>query len=415
MTAKNQKITVSKKMENSRRLALKAKTARIIRINNIAGIVFTTVLGAAMLSGCAAPPVVRPAAVFFPLPPDEPRIQFLKTVSGSYDVEGEGKKGFMSLLDEDEDRGKPITKPYGMQYVGGKLYVCDSQGFPSIIIIDFVKKSFNYLAGNNGAGRLRKPLNVAVDKDGNVFVADMLKQEILTYDQAGRYTGSIGKGTDLKPADVAVDAKAVYVLDSKANAIKVFDRQSRELLRSFGNPADHPAKEGLFMPTNFAADDKGLIYVTNAGLGNVMILDKDGHIIGKFGRMGDSYGEFARPKGIAVDSHQRIWVVDAAFQNVQIFDDQYRLLLHFGAPPLPAGALNVPASITTTTENLDYFQTLADPDFVLDQVIFVANQAGNHKISLYGLGHQKAPAAASASEGKQTTVGNPGAPGRRSE
>ena len=59
---------------------------------------------------------------------------------------------------------------------------------------------------------------------------------------------------------------------------------------------------------------------------------------------------------------------------------------------LAAGALNLPAGIALTTEDLDYFQTLADPDFILEQVIFVTNQMGDAKVSIYGLGHKKGAA-----------------------
>lgn len=50
-------------------------------------------------------------------------------------------------------------------------------------------------------------------------------------------------------------------------------------------------------------------------------------------------GDFARPKGVAVDSEGHIYVVDAAFGNVQIFNSEGLLLLFFGqmgtGPGLP--------------------------------------------------------------------------------
>ena len=143
------------------------------------------------------------------------------------------------------------------------------------------------------------------------------------------------------------------------------------------------------MPTNFALDRNGIIYVTNVGSGSVIKLDVDGHFLGSFGKLGDAFGEFTRPKGIAVDAQNRMFIVDGGNQNVQMFSENQRLIMFFGTPPLKNGALNLPTGIAVTTDHLDYFQKLAEPGFVVEQVIFVANQMGNAKISIYGLGHKE--------------------------
>jgi sugar lactone lactonase YvrE len=62
----------------------------------------------------------------------------------------------------------------------------------------------------------------------------------------------------------------------------------------------------------------------------VQILSVDGVYKGEIGKLGDAPGQFGRPKGIAVDSHNRLYVMDAAFDNVQIFDRDGHLLLTVG-------------------------------------------------------------------------------------
>ncbi|QEM66773.1 hypothetical protein FO488_19175 [Geobacter sp. FeAm09] len=357
--------------------------------------------GTLLLAGCAAAPVAKKTSVFFPAPPNEPRVQFLRAISGSKDVEDQQSK-FSLLLSgaSDRDVNKPITRPYGIHYTRGKLYICDTQGASTVVIIDLQKKTFEYMKENPGLGKLKKPINLAVDKDGSIYVADTLRKEVLIYDPSGSYVGSIGKGSSMKPVDVALDGDNVYILDLNGNDIKIFDRKSRELIRSIGQFEDKSL--GLALPTNFTLDDKGLIYVTNINDGSVKILDKDGHFISKFGKLGDAFGEFTRPKGIAVDARHRIWVVDGGFQNVQIFNEKQRLLMFFGDPPLLSGALNLPAGIDVTTDNLDYFQQFADPDFILEAVAFVTNQMGDAMVSIYGLGHKKG--AADVPEGQQQGV-----------
>lgn len=339
------------------------------------------------LYGCAGPNVQKLGPVFFPPSPNPPRVQFLKAVSGSTDVEDPKSEFTLFATGQNKaDQDKPIVRPYGIRYVKGKMYVCDTQGLPTIIIIDLINKKFEYLKGNQGIGRLKKPINLAVDDKGNIFVADTERKEIVMYNAAGEYLRAYGKGLGMKPVDVLADADSIYVLDLAKNEIKIFNRQSGELERAIGQNAEGVAS--LSIPTNFATDDKGQLYITNVGSGSMVKMDRDGHILNTFGKIGDSFGEFTRPKGIAVDNRGFIYIVDGGVQNVQVYNQYFRFLTFFGDPPLPAGGLNLPAGVAVTTENLDYFQKLADPGFVLEQVIFVTNQMGNDKISMYGLGHK---------------------------
>ena len=77
----------------------------------------------------------------------------------------------------------------------------------------------------------------------------------------------------------------------------------------------------------------------------VQAFDADGNFLRSIGRLGDTPGSMARPKGIAVDSEGHLYVVDAAFNNVQIFDDEGRLLLAFGAFGNGPGQLWMPTGL----------------------------------------------------------------------
>ena len=361
--------------------------------------------GALLVAGCAGPQVAKKSSVFFPAPPNEPRLQFLKSISGSADVEVQRSKlELMMSGATDKDVNKPIVRPYGVRYEKGKLYVSDTQGPSTVIIMDLRNKSFNYLKDNPGRGQLKKPINFEVASDGSLYVADTLKKEVMIYDPTGKFVGSVGREQNMKPVDVALDNDYIYALDLNESDIKIYDRKTLQYVRSIGKTEDK--SQGLALPTNLTIDDKGLVYVTNITDATVKIYDKDGHFVNKIGQLGDALGEFTRPKGIAVDPQHRIWVVDGAFQNVQVFNENRRMLMFFGDPPLAAGALNLPAGIALTTEDLDYFQQFADPDFILEQVVFVTNQMGDAKVSIYGLGHKKGAPPTSAADGDK-----PGAKG----
>ncbi|GAW65310.1 NHL repeat containing protein [Geoanaerobacter pelophilus] len=344
------------------------------------------VVVALLLTACAAQKKAF-EPVFFPSEPSPPRIQYLMGISESTDVEEEKKNDFSLIVTGrgSSEAKRLIAKPYGITSANGKIYVCDI-GVGNLVVIDPAKKSFDYLKGNTGLGKLKKPANVGLDKNGNLFVADAARKEIMVYNAEGQFVRSFGKEENMKPADVAIDGDLVYVLDLQKtkNEIKVFDRESGRLMNTFGKRSDNA--EGINIPTNFTMDHTGAIYVTNAGNGKLMKFDRDGHLLLSFGDLGDISGMFSRPKGVAVDKENRIYIVDGGNQNVQVFNDKGRILVAFGDPGLMRGSLNLPVSVTVTQDNLDYFQKFAAPGFTLESVILVTNQYGQDKISVYGLG-----------------------------
>lgn len=360
----------------------------LIRIGKLLALQLGVLL-ALGLTGCAPKKLKSAEPVFWPPEPNPPRVQFLKGVSTSRDVtKVQNNFKLLSLEGEEEEAPKNIAKPYGIVFSKGKFYVVDTIQ-NNVAIFDLVKETFEILPGSKGQGKLKKPINIAAAPDGNIFVADTFRKEIMMYDETGAFVRAYGKELQMKPVDVAADDKQIYALDISNNEIKVIDRQTGELAGSLGKGTE--TQPGLSLPTNLNLDKDGFLYVTNSGSGRVVKLDRDGHIVHAFGRLGDSFGEFGRPRGISVDDKGRIFVADASHQNVQIFNETGRILMFFGDPGYVYESLNLPAGVMTSTQKelLDYFQKLAAPDFVLEQIIVVTNQFGPVKISFYGLGQMK--------------------------
>lgn len=338
-----------------------------------------------MLAGCAAPPskpTALPEAVFYPLPPDPPRIQYLATFSGARDL-GASRGGLADFLLGDTNRGDELTRPYGAGIFEGKIYVADSRA-PGLAIFDLVSKRYSVVAGS-GKGRMERPINVTVDADGTKYVTDLGRNQVLVYDRNERFVTAFGAKDEFKPVDTAVVGERLYVVDIEHHEVRVLDKRSGKSLFKFGRSG--PAAHHLHQPTNLAVGPEGDIYVVETGNFRVARFKPDGTLVRTYGEAGQGPGQFARPKGIALDRAGRLYVGDAAFQNVQVFNNSGRMLMAFGQPPEGSpGALNLPAGVAIDYDNVALFRSYADPKFALEYLILVVSQFGPNKVDVFGFG-----------------------------
>lgn len=348
---------------------------------------FAVLCVAGALSGCAAPKA-KLAPVFFPPPPDEPRVQYLVGFTDSSDL-GEKKGALSKVILGGTETVTSLQKPYGIAYKKGKLYVCDVQS-AQIVVIDLLQKTMRNLSEEIGAGELRKPISVAVDDEGNVYVADSARKDIAVYNENGKFLKSMGQGLAKKNlVAVAVHKDFLLAVDNASGLLFILDRKTGEVLHTIGNNPDRT--KNLALPNGMTVGPKGNIHVVNMGNGTVKEYDLDGNMLSVFGSLGDVPGQFTRPRGITVDDDGNIFVVDAGHGVVQVFNSERRILGDFGRPGLPAGSLNLPAGVVTTKDKelLDQFQSYAAPGFKISELIFVTNQfisRFNKAVSVYALG-----------------------------
>jgi len=349
-------------------------------------------LALALGAGCAGK-TANIGPVFWPPPPDAPHIQYLTGINTSRDVGEKKNQDAFSLIVTGTDqatRVRKLGKSYGIAAANNKLYLAEI-GNMEVVVIDPVKGVFESPSGLlDPRGKLKVPVNVAVDKTGNLYVADTGRGEVVVYAPDGHFVKAIGKEfpPTSKIVAVATYEDNLYLLDAGTGEIRVLDIKSGEQVTTLGK-IDKQG-QSLVLPTNLSFDDKGFIYVTNTGNNRVMKYDRDGNYLGNVGGIGDRVGNFSRPKGIAVDKAGRIYVVDAAFSMVQVFDDKMHILTFFGEPGHEAGSLNLPAGIAVSNENLDIYQKFAAPGFKVETLIYVVNQLGQEfnipRISVYGMG-----------------------------
>jgi sugar lactone lactonase YvrE len=296
--------------------------------------------------GCAAPQKAPESVeLVWPLPPDPPRIKFIRSVRFRKDVEeSAGSEEILNvLLGKPENLGEMLKKPYGVHADReGRIFVADT-GWGKVAVFDFANKKFSFW-GTGGQGLLTKPVGVTSDSLGRVYVSDAVAQRVVVFDQDGNFLQAMGQEGELeRPVGLVVNEQIgrLYVIDSKKHHIAVFDIADGSLVSTIGERG--PAPGQFNWPTNIAIDTSGTLYVMDTMNFRVQILDPDGEVLNTFGEIGDGIGQFARPKGIAVDSEGNIYVVDAAFNNFQIFDPEGQLLLFVGSNGQQSGQFWLPA------------------------------------------------------------------------
>ena len=324
--------------------------------------------------------------IFFPLPPDPPRVQFLMSFSTSADLPNAKPSKFSTFLTGKEPPSEMIIKPYGLAIRHGKIEVTDTV-LNSIRIVDLEKWSFRSFSPK-GEGLIRVPINLSIDQDGTHYVADTGRRQVVIFDQHEKYLGAIGTKDEMKPTDVAISGDRLYVTDLKAPNVRVYDKKERKLL--FTIPRGRVTETNqLFSPTNLALDSQGNLYVSDTGAFRVLKFDPEGNYLQTFAKHGGDPGTLARPKGVAVDREGRDYVVDAATQVLQLWDAQGRLLLFFGEPVVSPIEFNIPSKVVVDYDHVALFKKFVAPGFKVEHLIFVVSQYGDRKVSVFGFGSKE--------------------------
>lgn len=313
------------------------------------------------VTACAGPPPAQePVEIVYPPPPDQPRYYYEGTILSSVDVQEESATArFKRFATGASLRGAGFSKPFGIAVVEGRVFVGDTVA-RQVAVFDFPRKRY-YEFGNQGLGRLAKPLGMAADRMGRVYVCDGTSKRVMIYNLDGTFISAVGGGDYLeRPTGVAVnaDGSRIYVVDtggveSENHRVRVFDQAGTHLF-DIGTRGNGPGEFNL--PLMAATDGKGRLYVTDTGNFRVQIFSPDGKAVKSFGEAGRFPGQFSHPKGITVDYEGKIFVVDTSFANFQIFNHEGRVLMHIGERDESGGAGNfiLPSDIAVDVDGRVY-------------------------------------------------------------
>jgi len=229
------------------------------------------------------------------------------------------------IADRENHRVERVTPDGVLRFVAGT----GTAGLPS--------------AGPATSSRLNHPTGVAVDGDGDVYIADQDNNRLERVDPAGALTvlagtsasgaPAVGRGTTSRlfgPAGVAVDSLGnVYIADNQAQRVAKLDRAGVLSLVAgsggTGAPVPGPAtRSPMPYPFGVAVDGSGDVFVISDAVAGLMRIDPAGQlavVVGSAAR-GAASGPASRsslrgPRTLAIGPDGAFYIGDTASNRVQ--------------------------------------------------------------------------------------------------
>jgi DNA-binding beta-propeller fold protein YncE len=204
-----------------------------------------------------------------------------------------------------------------------RLFVSDP-GLRHILIFNTAHKAEDVITDG-----LVSPGAMAIDRENRqLYVSDIELDQVLVYDADSlkliRKMGTTGHNHELttpgdfaKPTGLAVDHDGdLYVADTMNNRIEVFDADGK-FIRTFGKAGDGP---GYFArPKGVAVDSDDHIWVADGVQDRVQVFNKEAQLLIAFGGHGLLPGQFQGLVGIATDKNNRVFTSEIFPGRVQQF------------------------------------------------------------------------------------------------
>jgi sugar lactone lactonase YvrE len=211
-------------------------------------------------------------------------------------------------------------------------------------------------AGFSGDGgpatqaQLNLPSGIALDGKGNIFISDRSNNRIRVIDSSGKIRTYAGSGKDgfkgdngpaLKasidrPFGIALDRKGnLYIADRRNNRVRKVNKQG--IITTVAGDGgfffmgdNGPAyRASVAAPTGVAVDDQGTLYIADRGNNRVRAVDSQGMISTIVGTGQQSYNgdsEVARdtnlhlPFGVAMNPEGKLLVIDRSHYRIRSVD-----------------------------------------------------------------------------------------------
>ncbi|MBI2787228.1 MAG: hypothetical protein HYX59_00970 [Elusimicrobia bacterium] len=236
--------------------------------------------------------------------------------------------------DEDEDSGGLTFKtPQGLALdAAGNLYVADrdldrvvklSPNGQTLLLQLGKTDGQGRPKSGSGAGELRHPFDVAVDGNGDIYVADSGNRRVQVFDSLGIFQRQFGQSVLLSTSEIrgiALTSEGLWVSDKELEVIHLFSR-SGGLIKTIGS-ADSAVGE-ISRTRGLASDRLGAFYVVEPNRDRIQKFDPQGKGLFAFGsKAGLSHTDknakryLTQPIDAAVAPDGSIWITDTGRDRI---------------------------------------------------------------------------------------------------
>lgn len=282
------------------------------------------------LGGCAAEQT-QTRRYLWPRPPDQPRIEWIKSY---YSQHSFPKTGFQSAVEALLGESPPIRfeKPIDIKSNGkGVVYVTDI-ALAAIVVYDLNNYKVELWSKGSDPDKSMtiNPYYLSLDNENNIYVVGKGANVIYVLDSTGAVLRKIDYSAHVKaPAGIAVDKRGnrIYLVDILDAKVAVFGLDGKFLF-SFGTPGQG---DGEFnRPSPITINSKGEVLVGDVMNARVQIFSKEGKFLRKFGQRGDAGADLQIIKGLAVDRDDNVYVTDGKANQMKIFGSKGEYLMSIG-------------------------------------------------------------------------------------
>jgi hypothetical protein len=229
-----------------------------------------------------------------------------------------------------------FSTPYGLAVdAQGDVWVANESGNN----ITELNPAGSVLANYNGGGILL-PRGIAIDTAGNVWVANTGGSSVVKLSSAGSpLSGTAGytAGSINAPVALAIDSgNNVWVANFNGNSVTALSSTGSAI-----NSSPLTGSGNLSLPTGIAVDTQGNVWVSSAGNGTVAEFSHLGILQSNSGY---TDGALIDPQGLAMDANNNAFVAASFISAVSGFNSSGSAL---SPSPFTGGGIQTPAGVAT--------------------------------------------------------------------
>jgi DNA-binding beta-propeller fold protein YncE len=263
-------------------------------------------------------------------------------------VAGRASKPLWSKTKGDDNGLFAFWEPYDIEVDEARdLVYATSNNTQEVYVLKGSSGELLRSVGGNGTdpGKLLYPLGLGMDKEGNLYVADRVRQSVSVFSPSGSFVREVvlklPPGVVLEkpisPVDVTVDPANgdLYVSDRDNAKVWVMD-ETGAYKTMWGEFGEEPGKLTVSLYLRFVKD--GNLAIINGSMNRVDFFTKEGKYLRSWGTRGSQVGQFTFMGGFAFDPEGNFVIVDKAVSIAMGYLPDGRYLYHLANEKGDGGA-----------------------------------------------------------------------------